>query len=345
MKESINQRKLDHLKIAADESSDRQKKYWDAIHLGHRALPEINASDVDASVDFLGKKITFPLLISSMTGGDDQQILRINRNLAAAAEATGVALAVGSQRVMFDNPEAEGSFRLRALAPSVPLLSNLGAVQLNHGFTEEHCRRAMDVLEADGIYLHLNALQETVQNGGDTNFYGLAEKIGRVAQALKKPVLIKEVGAGLGPADVDILMKQGIEYFDVAGTGGTSWSRIEQYRRVCEEAPELGFLYQDWGWPTPLALKKLAPLRDRITLIASGGIRTGVDMAKAVTLGASLCGIARPFLKPATVSAEEVIKIIRRMKKEFTAAMFLTGMDAVAKMRGNASLVCEDFPQ
>lgn len=344
MKDSINQRKLDHLKIAADESSDRQKKYWDAIHLIHRALPEINAADVDASIEFVGRKLSFPLLISSMTGGDDQQILRINRNLADAAEATGIALAVGSQRVMFDNPEAEESFRLRPLAPSVPLLSNLGAVQLNHGFTEEHCRKAMDVLEADGIYLHLNALQETVQNNGDTNFAGLSEKIGRVAKALKKPVFIKEVGAGLGPADVEILLKQGIRYFDVAGAGGTSWSRIEQYRRVCEDAPELGFLYQDWGWPAPLALRKLAPLRDRVTLIASGGIRTGLDMAKAVILGASLCGIARPFLKPATVSAEEVIKVIRRLKKEFTAAMFLLGMDSVPKMQGNSSLIREDFP-
>ncbi|HNR93255.1 MAG TPA: type 2 isopentenyl-diphosphate Delta-isomerase [Kiritimatiellia bacterium] len=345
MNESINQRKLEHLKMAADESADRQKRYWDAIHLTHRALPEINAADVDASAEFLGKNLTFPLLISSMTGGDDQQILRINRHLAAAAETTGVALAVGSQRVMFDNPEAVESFRLRALAPSVPLLSNLGAVQLNHGFTEEHCQKAMDVLEADGIYLHLNALQETVQNGGDTNFAGLAEKIGHVAGKLNKPVLIKEVGAGLGPADVEILMKQGIHYFDVAGTGGTSWSRIEQFRRVCEDAPDLGFLYQDWGWPTPLALRKLAPLRDRITLIASGGIRTGVDMAKAVILGASLCGIARPFLKPAMVSAEEVVKVIRRLKKEFIAAMFLTGMNSVSKMRGNLSLVRTDDPE
>jgi len=342
MKESINQRKLDHLKIAADESADRQKKYWDAIHLAHRALPEINASDVDTTVKFLGKKLSFPLLISSMTGGDDQQIVRINRNLADAAEATGVALAVGSQRVMFDNPAAEESFRLRALAPSVPLLANLGAVQLNHGFTEEHCQRAIDVLEADGIYLHLNALQETVQNNGDTNFAGLAGKIGRVAKALKKPVLIKEVGAGLGPTDVEILMEQGIKYFDVAGSGGTSWSRIEQYRRVCEDAPELGFLYQDWGWPTPLALKNLAPLLDRVTLIASGGIRTGLDMAKAVILGAALCGIARPFLKPAAVSAEEVIKVIRRLKKEFTAAMFLLGMDSVSRMQGNKLLICKD---
>ncbi|MFA7369334.1 MAG: alpha-hydroxy-acid oxidizing protein, partial [Kiritimatiellales bacterium] len=184
--------------------------------------------------------------------------------------------------------------------------------------------------------LHLNPLQEAVQPGGDTNFSNLRKKIGEIVQGLEVPVIVKEVGAGISAADAKLLIEAGVKHIDVAGSGGTSWSRVEGER---SDDPSLGELFQDWGLPTPLALKALAPYRDRITLIASGGIRSGVDMAKAVVLGASLCGVARPFLNPAMESAEAVQKVIQRLKREFVTAMFLLGADCVEKIKGYDELI------
>ena len=304
---------------------DRKKSYFDFIHLKHRALPEIDLAQVDPSVSFMGKKLSFPLLISSMTGGDHDLVRRINMNLAIAAEATGVAMGVGSQRVMFDNPDARKSFEIRRHAPSTLLFANLGAVQLNYGFDISHCRQAVATVGADGLYFHLNPLQEAVQPEGDTNFSNLAARIGEIAKKLHVSVILKEVGAGLELDDVLLAFEYGVKYFDVAGSGGTSWSRIEHYRQN-NEKNNIGLLFQDWGNPTPLALRALRPLHDKITVISSGGLRSGIDMAKSVILGAKLCGMAKPFLKPATESADAVIHTIEKFKKEFTVAMFLLGI-------------------
>jgi isopentenyl-diphosphate delta-isomerase len=214
------------------------------------------------------------------------------------------------------------------------LFSNLGAVQLNEDMTLAHARAVVQVLKADALCLHLNPLQEAVQPGGDTNFFNLQEKIAKIVQGLEVPVIVKEVGAGISVADAALLIKAGVKYIDVAGTGGTSWSRVEGER---SDDPSLGELFQDWGIPTPLALKQLAPLD--VTLIASGGIRSGLDMAKAVVLGASLCGVARPFLNPAMESAEAVRKVIQRMKREFVTAMFLLGADRVETIQGHGELL------
>ena len=202
MDELTNDRKLEHINIVnADEQVDRQKYYFDKIHLVHRALPELDLKEVDPSISFMEKQLAFPLLISSMTGGDQEVVQRINKNLATAAEQAGVALAVGSQRVMFTHPEARSSFELRQYAPNALLLANLGAVQLNYGFGVEHCEKAIRAVGADGIYLHLNPLQEAVQPEGDVNFSGIAEKIGQVAGGLEKPIIVKEVGAGMAAKD------------------------------------------------------------------------------------------------------------------------------------------------
>jgi isopentenyl-diphosphate delta-isomerase len=342
MDSSTNNRKLQHIRIVqSDLGVDRRKLYFDGVLLRHRALPEINLADVDPSVEFLGKRLSFPLMITSMTGGDHEILRRVNRNLARAAEATGVAMAVGSQRVMFSNPSARDSFELREVAPTTVLCANLGAVQLNYGFGIQECRRAVEVLAADALCLHLNPLQEAVQPEGDTNFAGLAEKIGLVARELEVPVILKEVGSGMSAPDVELALRAGIRIVDVAGAGGTSWSRVEHHRRRDSAAEGLGLVFQDWGIPTPLALWLLRPYRDRLQLIASGGIRTGLDMAKAIVLGASLCGMASPFLEPALESAERVIKKIERLKREFVTAMFLLGVAKVAEMRGNDSLLLE----
>jgi isopentenyl-diphosphate delta-isomerase len=200
--------------------------------------------------------------------------------------------------------------------------------------TPAHARAVVQVLKADALILHLNPLQEAVQPGGDTNFFNLREKITEIVQGLEVPVIVKEVGAGISVADAALLIKAGVKYIDVAGSGGTSWSRVEGERSA---DPSLGELFQDWGIPTPLALKQLAPLN--VTLIASGGIRSGLDMAKAIVLGASLCGVARPFLNPAMESAEAVRKVIQRMKREFVTAMFLLGADRIEKIQGREELV------
>jgi isopentenyl-diphosphate delta-isomerase len=240
---------------------------------------------------------------------------------------------------MFTTPEARPSFALREYAPSTLLFSNMGAVQLNYGLSEEMCRDAIETVGADALYLHLNPLQEAVQPEGDTNFAGLADKIGCLAGALDTPIIIKEVGAGISKADAELLIPQGIRYIDVAGSGGTSWSRIESHRHAQEDAREAGRLFQDWGIPTPLALQALAPYRDRVTLIASGGIRNGMDMAKSMVLGGSLCGIARPFLEPAMDSVDAVVEAITILNRQFVMALFLMGLPSPQGMIGNEELL------
>lgn len=343
MSDEINHRKYDHIRIVrSDGGSDRGKSYFDAVALVHRALPEIDMKAIDPAVEFLGKSLSFPLMIAPMTGGDHDLVRTINRNLARAAEATRVAMAVGSQRVMITHAAARESFALRPHAPRTVLLGNLGAVQLNHGFTLRECLQAIEVLEADGLYLHLNPLQEAIQPEGETNFSGLADKIGQVAAELPRPVLVKEVGSGIARQDAELLIARGIRYIDAAGSGGTSWSRIEHFRQQANrsaETSQAGLLFQDWGLPTPALLEELAPLGDRVTLIASGGIRSGLDMAKAMILGASLCGIAKPFLEPALHSADEVIRLIERLRKEFIITLFLLGITRSADLIGNRSLL------
>ena len=336
------QRKGEHLNIlCADAAVDRRKSYFDAITLKHRALPEQDLEAVDPSIMFMGKRLSFPLLISCMTGGDEARIRMVNRNLATAAEATGVAMGIGSQRVIFENVKARESFQLRRYAPTALLFSNLGAVQLNYGFSVAECREALAVVEADALYLHLNPLQEAVQPEGDTRFSGLAAKIGSLVRDLKKPLVLKEVGAGISPEDAALAVAQGVRYLDVAGGGGISWSRIEYHRRL-DEADDLGLVFEDWGIPTPMSLRLLKPYRDQLTLIASGGIRSGIDMAKALILGASLCGIASPFLKLALDSADALIQAILRLKRQFSTAMFLLGVAKAEELIGNEALLIDE---
>ena len=341
MSDHVNKRKMEHIDIVMNDSgADRDKKYWDDIQLVNRALPQINLDDIDPSVYFLRKRCSFPLIISSMTGGEHDHLETINQNLAIAAEATNVALAVGSQRVMFTATKAKKSFKLRRSAPTAPLIANLGGVQLNYGFDENHCRQAVDILKADALYLHLNPLQEAVQPEGDTNFARLAEKIRGIGRSLHVPVILKEVGAGVSAKDAQLAIDAGIRYIDVAGRGGTSWSRIENSRFPSSE--QLGLVFQDWGIPTPAALRQLKPMRNQCTLIASGGIRTGIDMAKAVILGASMCGIAGPFLKYASESADRVIQYINKLKTEFQITLFLLGQSSVSDLKCNETLIVSD---
>lgn len=342
MSDPTNERKLRHIRtVRSDGASDRRMYYFDDLRLKHRALPEVDLETIDASIEFMGKTLSFPLLISSMTGGDHDTIRKINRHLAEAAEATGVAMGVGSQRVMFSEPKSRSSFEVRKHAPTTLLFANLGAVQLNYGFTTDMCREAVAVAGADALYLHLNPLQEAIQADGDTNFAGLAGKIVHVAEHLDQPVVLKEVGAGLSEDDVQLVIKGNIEYVDVAGAGGTSWSRVEHDSLPEEQGDRLGLVFQDWGIPTPSALCALKPYRDVLTLIASGGIRSGIDMVKAMALGASLSGMAAPFLAPAMESTRKVVDLIEALRREFRTAMFLLGIGNTDQLIGNESLLLE----
>ncbi|MCP4596955.1 type 2 isopentenyl-diphosphate Delta-isomerase [Neptuniibacter sp.] len=341
MSDQTNDRKLEHIRaIENDPDTDRSGHYFDRMRLMHRALPEVSLNDVDTSSRFLGYDLSFPLLISSMTGGDHELIKTINRNLAEAAQRTKVAMAVGSQRVMFTTPEARSSFELRELAPDVPLIGNLGAVQLNYGITAEQAQQAVDCLKADALYLHLNPLQEAVQPEGDTDFSNLKDSIAELVKQLDVPVLLKEVGSGLSPADIELGLAAGVSCFDVAGTGGTSWSRIEHHRR--KDQNNIGLKFQDWGIPTPRALTLASPYHSRATIVASGGLRDGIDMVKSVILGASLCGMAAPLLKPAMKSADAVVEEIEKIRTEFRTAMFLLGAPDVASLFNNRTLILDE---
>ncbi|MGB0733812.1 MAG: type 2 isopentenyl-diphosphate Delta-isomerase [Pontibacterium sp.] len=338
MSDQTNSRKVEHIRaIEHDPATDRDGRYFDAIRLTHRALPEIALSEVDPSTSFLGKALSFPLLISSMTGGDHELVKRINTNLAIAAQSCGVAMAVGSQRVMFSSPAAKASFDLRDYAPDAVLIGNIGAVQLNYGMGIQEAQEAVDCMAADGLYLHLNPLQEAVQPEGDTDFSNLAIKISQLAAELSVPVLFKEVGSGLSVADIELGLKAGIKHFDVAGTGGTSWSRIEHHRR--KDGSDLGLRFQDWGISTPEALRDAQPFMDTACVIASGGLRDGIDMVKSVILGASVCGVAAPLLKPAMTSAQAVVAEIERLREEFITAMFLLGQPSIEALKGNQALL------
>lgn len=341
MSEQTHSRKMEHIRIIErDPETDRQGTAFDRIRLRHRALPEVNLEEVNSEVNFLGRPLSFPLLISSMTGGDDDRIRNINRHLAEAASQCRVALGVGSQRVMFERPEAEASFAIRRWAPDALLFANLGAVQLNKGFGPRECQRAVEVVGADALFLHLNPLQEAIQPEGDTCFEGIADKIGEVVESLDVPVVVKEIGCGLSIPDAELLMSRGVKFLDVAGTGGTSWSRIEHHRRTGVLEDDLGLLLQDWGIPTPEALHHLAPLRELgITLIASGGVRNALDMVKSIVLGAGLAGMAKPFLEPAVESTDAVVAKIESLRTGFQTLQFLLGVKNLSALQGNGDLL------
>ncbi|QBZ83750.1 Isopentenyl-diphosphate delta-isomerase [Hydrogenovibrio crunogenus] len=336
----ITQRKQDHIDwLLQDEKIERRQSGFDQIQLTHRGLPECDYAQVDSGITFLQHSLSFPLLISSMTGGASNTLNTINENLARAAEHCQVAMAVGSQRTMILDRKAEKSFQLRQFAPTVPLIANMGAIQLNYGFGFDEAQRMVDVLEADALYLHLNPLQEVIQPEGDTNFAKLAKKIAHLKSRLSVPIILKEVGCGLSEKDIQLGLEAGIKWFDLAGRGGTSWSRIEAHRTDNNQQAELGKMFQDWGLTTPQALKQARPFQSQAQFIASGGIRNGIDMVKSVIMGAQICGVAAPLLKPAMASTNATIETIEQLQQEFRTAQFLLGMPKMADLFLNDSLL------
>ena len=310
-------RKAEHIRLALEERMQFASHAFDRWVFDHEALPDLDFDTIDLSVDFIGKRLRAPLLLSCMTGGTEIAA-RINRNLAEAAESRGVALGVGSQRKALEDPARAASFEVREVAPSIPLLANLGAVQLNYGYGVAECRRAVSMIGADALVLHLNPLQEAIQPEGQCDFAGLLPKMAEVAAQLTVPVIAKEVGSGLSEATGRRLAGAGIKILDTAGVGGTSWARIEAQRA---DDVETGELFAGWGIPTPESIRQLRRI-EGVTIIGSGGLRSGVDVAKALALGADLAGLAQPFLEAAMDSAERVGQRIDRIVRELKIAMF-----------------------
>ena len=324
-----SKRKSDHVRINLEEDvRSGLTTGLETIRLKHIALPELNLRDVDTSRTFLGKKLSVPLLISSMTGGASD-VTPINRRLAEAAQQSGIAMGVGSQRAALEDEALIQSFQVRDTAPDILLFANIGAVQLNYGVNADDCQRAVDMIEADALVLHLNALQEALQPEGDQDFSALLPKIEAVCSRLDKPVIAKEVGWGISGQIARQLVEVGVDVIDIAGAGGTSWSQVEMHRAEDETQAELAASFLDWGINTVEALRSVRIVLPEVPLIASGGLSDGIDLAKCIALGAHLGGMAGQFLKAAAVSSEAVIERIALCRKQLQVAMFATGCAAV----------------
>lgn len=331
---STETRKVDHIRINLEENVDfpRLTTGLERYRFMHRALPEIDLADVDASVTLFGKTLSVPLLISSMTGGADMA-RRINQNLAIAAQKHGVAMGVGSQRAAIEDETLAHTFKIRQHAPDILLFANVGAVQLNYGYGAKECQRAVDMIEADALILHFNVLQEAVQPEGDTNFAGLLKQVEAVTKKVNVPVIAKEVGWGFSERDVQALANAGVSAIDVAGSGGTSWSEVEFYRAKTKKHANVARSFADWGIPTADAILYARAGAPSLPVIASGGLRNGLDVAKSIALGATLGGLAGPFLKAADVSSEAVDELIDELTAQIRISMLCTGSSSIADLQ------------
>ncbi len=330
---STEARKEAHLRLTLEQPvQEIVADGFSAYRLEHNALPELDLAEVDCSMTFLGRPLRAPLLISGMTGGT-QRAREVNRNLAAAAQQTGIAFTVGSQRAAIERPDLCDTYWVRDVAPDVLLFGNLGAVQLRRGYGLAECRAAVEMIGADGLALHLNALQEGLQADGDTTFAQLTGRIAEVCAQLGHPVLVKEVGWGISGAVAQRLAAAGVAAIDVQGAGGTSWAKVEGLRAPSDRLRAAADAFAHWGIPTPVCIRQVRQTCPNLPLVAGGGIRTGVDVAKAIALGADLASAAHPFLEPATRSAEAVVDRIEQLVFELRLAMFATGSRTLADLR------------
>lgn len=328
---SIGRRKQDHVEICldGDDAAFRAKSNGlDHYELIHDALPELDLEAIDLSTDFLGHHLRLPLIISSMTGGGEDSA-RLNRVLAKGANEIGCAIGVGSQRAMLEDETLADGFRIREYAPDVPIFGNLGAVQFNRGYGADEALRAVEEIEADGLFIHLNSLQEALQDEGDTDFSGLVEVLGQLAEDLPFPVLLKTCGNGLSDQTVRKLAGLPIAGIEASGAGGTSWARVEALRSDDGRADSL---FGDWGESTAdsiLAVRRSLP---DVPLIASGGLHTGVDVALALALGADLAGLARPLLKAAAEGEDALIERLEGIGRELQISCFYAGVGRVDEL-------------
>jgi isopentenyl-diphosphate delta-isomerase len=332
-------RKADHLRICIEEDVQCQSitNGLERYRFTHSCLPELNRNDIDLTTTFLGKQLGAPLLISSMTGGTEQAGI-INRRLAEVAQHYKIAMGVGSQRVAVEKPQVADTFAVRSLAPDIPLFANLGAVQLNYNYGLDQCLRVVDILEADALILHLNPLQECIQPRGDINFRGILDKIEKLCSKLPVPAIAKEVGNGISGEMAQKLINAGIAAIDVAGAGGTSWAKVESERAETVMQRRLGLTFADWGMPTAECITSVRAVAPNIPLIASGGLRHGLEAAKAIALGADIAGLAMPFLQAAAESETTLHALAEVLIAEITTVLFCTGNADLQQLKQSQTL-------
>lgn len=321
-----SQRKAHHIRVALEEDVEFHARSTGLEHcaFAHEALPEISRDDVDTSTSLFGHRLSFPLIISPMIGGTDEAA-EYNHRLARAAQKFGIGMGVGSQRAALEIPDLAYTYQVRDIAPDILLFANLGAVQLNYGYGAGECARAVEMIGADALILHLNPLQECIQPRGNTNFRGLAARIREVCESLEVPVIAKEVGHGISERTAKLLVDAGVAGIDVAGAGGTSWAKVESYTGTDAGLSTLGMSLGEWGIPTLdslLGVKRVAP---HLPTIASGGVRSGHDVAKSIALGADAAGIALPLLRYADQSEEALFERLAEIKEELVTVMFCAG--------------------
>ncbi len=321
---SIVSRKKNHIQICLREDVQSEiPSGFDDYRLEHKALPETDFADISLETEFLGRKISAPVLISSMTGGPDDGN-RINHVLLEAANELKIPFAFGSLRVFIEELSLGKIEKPRKIAPDIPILANLGAVQLNYRFTRDSCLYAVEITEADALYLHLNPLQEVFQVSGNTNFSGLLPKIETLCKDFPVPILIKEVGSGISASDARRLTDAGVSMIDVAGAGGTSWVKVETIADGRPETADLAAPFFDWGISTAQCIEAIHLQYPDIRLIASGGITNGVEVWKALLLGAELAGIARPLLKPALNGTAATVAFLTTIINQTRIAKFVS---------------------
>lgn len=336
----IERRKNEHIDIVLnqDVNAERLTTGFERFRFKHNALPELDFEDILLEVSFLNKTMKTPCLVSAMTGGSTQA-QTINLNLASVAEQRGWAMSVGSIRAAIENEQLMNTFRIRQVAPTIPLLSNLGAVQLNYGYTIEHCRRAVDMIEADALVLHLNSLQEVIQPEGNTNFAGLLRQIQQLCRQLEVPVGVKEVGWGISAKTAVRLIEAGVSFIDVAGAGGTSWSQVEKHRTEDPVYKLAAETFADWGNTTADCIIEVRNSLPQHTVIGSGGIRNGLEAAKAICLGANLVGFGQSLLGAAVNSEQEVEQCFKQIELELRIAMFGIGVQRVDQLMCNKDVL------
>jgi len=336
---TTSKRKIEHLKLCAESPVESRKVSagFEDVTLIHRALPELDMDKLNLSIDLLGKRLQAPFLIASITGGHPDTT-PVNAALAAAAEELGVGIGVGSQRAAIDDPAQEESFRVvREKAPTAFIYGNVGAAQIRQ-YGIDGVEKLIEMIDADALAIHLNFLQEAIQPEGDRDATGCLEMIKEICSLLGKPVIIKETGAGISREDAILLQKAGVSAIDVGGAGGTSWAGVEVYRarKSGDYASEnLGELFWDFGIPT---VASIIESRVSLPIIATGGIRTGVEIAKSIALGASAASAALPFVGPALEGKESVVRVLSRMLDELRISMFLCGCANIQDLR-NAPVV------
>jgi isopentenyl-diphosphate delta-isomerase len=340
---STKDRKLDHIKITVDKNVEsKTSTLLEDIFVDHNSLPETNMDDIDISTNFLGKTINAPVIITGMTGGHPDTA-EINKYLAIVAEKYKIALGVGSQRAAIENKDLSWTFRIaREHAPTIPLIANIGAPQLVKGYTAREILDAIQMIEADGIAIHLNPLQELFQLEGDTNFEGIVSKIIEILDDSPVPIIIKETGAGLSPKVVSILYELGVRYFDVSGLGGTNWAKVEvlraEYRGNKEFSSRLNDYGDIWGNPTAYSVIMARSQAPDSVIIASGGIRTGLDIVKSIIIGGDLGGFALPALRVLIKNGLEGLeKFLEDIVYQIKVGALLTGSKNITELR------CKDF--